>query len=328
MRKATHKTQSLAIASLIATFGLTSASNAAGQSLFESNPNLSPVSALFLLDSDGIAPGNGVSLHWQTASHSARENSQNASILLDGESSRARLEWRHQLNGRWSVGAGLSHWWHSGGTLDGFIDDWHATFGLPDGIRDTVEKDQLQFQYDEAGVQRLDFTRSRQGTGDLTLSVQRQLGDSGAWALAGHVKLPTGSLSNLSGSGETDVGLNLLWQPPISESPGWSWRGGVGVVALGNSELDLIDQSRLTWVAHGEVRYRVNRRIELGGRIEGHGAISDSDLDILGSPALWLVTGGEIRLNRQWRLHISVTEDIKVESAPDVTFNLGLHHNF
>ncbi|MEO0367117.1 MAG: DUF3187 family protein [Pseudomonadota bacterium] len=328
MRKAIHKTQSRIVELAIAVLVFVGMSTASAQSLFDAHANMSPISALFLLDSDGIAPGDGLSLHLQTASHSAREDTTNASILFDGESSRARLEWRHQWNERWSFGAGVSQWWHTGGTLDGFIDDWHATFGLPDGIRDTVAKDQLQFLYTEGGEQRLDFTRSRQGIGDVTLSAQRRLGSEGVWALAGHIKLPTGSIRNLSGSGAVDFGLNLLWQEPIADTSGWSWRGGVGVVALGESDLALVDQSGLTWVAHGEVRYRLNRRVDLGGRIEGHGALTDSNLEILGSPALWLVTGGEIRLNPQWRLHISVTEDIKVESAPDVTFNLGLQHKF
>ncbi|MEM8548656.1 MAG: DUF3187 family protein [Pseudomonadota bacterium] len=327
MRNAKDKTQRAVTGGIAALLLTAIAGPAFAQSLFEAHDNLSTVSALFQLDSDGIAPGSGLSLYWQTASHAARETNGDASILLDGESSRLRAEWRHSFNSHWSVSVGLSQWWHARGTLDGFIDSWHAAFGFPDGIRDDVPKGQIQFQYEEGGRTRLDVTRTRRGIGDLTLSTQRRFG-GGDWAIAAHLKLPTGSFRNLTGSGGTDFGLNVLWQPEVPDTQGWSWRAGAGAVALGTADIDLPGQSRITWVAHGELRYRINDAIDLGARLQGHGALSDSTLDILGRPALWLVTGGEIRSGDRWRITISVTEDIVVESAPDVSFNLGLHRKF
>lgn len=324
MRNALNKTQHLAIVWLC----LLAGSAIADEPLFDQHPNMAPVAGLFMLNSDRIADGNGWRVNWQTASHAARERRGDSAVLFDGETSRLNLSWRQPIGARWSVSADLSYWWHTRGTLDSFIDDWHSFFGLPDGIRDDVPNRQIAFQWSEDGVPIIDITRTRHGIGDLRLRAQRLLGDEGHWALTGQVKLPIGSTGDFASSGGTDIGVNLSWLPPAREGSRWSWSAGAGMVALGDADIDLGAQERVTWVAHGELRYRASQTIRLGARVQGHGAVTDSRLDMLGTPAVWLVTGGEIQFGEHWQLHLSVSEDIKVESAPDATFNLGLHHKF
>ena len=326
MRELRHKTHCLPALFAGALMSLPGAAEA--QALFDDHPNVAPIPALFLLTSDGLAPGSGWSVSSQTASHAALQSEPGASALFDGESTRLTLGWRHAITPSWSVGATFSHWWHTRGVLDGFIDGWHSAFGLPDGIRDDVPDDQIVFRYVEDGITRLDVSRTQRGAGDLTLSAQRRLGTAGDWALAMHLKLPTGSAGRVTGSGATDAGIVLAWTPARRASDRWQVSAGGGLMALGDADIDLPGQSRATWTAHGELAAVFDNQVQLGARLAAHGAISDSRLETLGEPAIWLVIGGTLPIGERHELELSVTEDIRVESAPDAVFNLRFRQRF
>jgi hypothetical protein len=71
------------------------------------------------------------------------------------------------------------------------------------------------------------------------------------------------------------------------------------------------------------VGFRALPSLELKAQIEGHTAVFDgSDLDYLGD-AVMLTVGGALHFGSGWRLDLGVSEDLAVESAPDVVFVIG-----
>ena len=59
-------------------------------------------------------------------------------------------------------------------------------------------------------------------------------------------------------------------------------------------------------------------------QLDAHSAFYDSGLTELGSDAAQLIIGGALRLSDTWVLDLAVSEDIAVDTAPDVVFHIGI----
>lgn len=295
------------------------------------SPNLQPTSGLFML----AAPTSNDArwaLDSHIASHAAREVRGNDQVLFDGETSEVKLAAQLPVSDRWAVSLSGSYRWHTKGTFDPFIDSWHKVFGLPEGIRDERPRDALRFDFTENGTTRLQLSDRQRGLGDVVIAAHYKLNvaDSGvgSWTLSTAVKLPTGDSDKLTGSGGTDIGMTLAYSHrQIAESP-WGWSAHVGAVVLGDASLENLQEK--SWVASGQLSatYAVTPSFSLGARLQGNSSVVQSSIDIVGDPALQLITGGEWRFADDWALRITVAEDILVDHSPDVTFRIGLASGF
>ena len=70
--------------------------------------------------------------------------------------------------------------------------------------------------------------------------------------------------------------------------------------------------------------WQLNPSVQLKLQLDWHTALYDSELEEIGDNSAQLVLGGAINLNRDTQLEIFVTEDIAVNTAPDVVFGLAL----
>jgi Protein of unknown function (DUF3187) len=62
--------------------------------------------------------------------------------------------------------------------------------------------------------------------------------------------------------------------------------------------------------------------------VDAHSAVFDSnDVDFLGDAVL-LSVGGSYEFTSDWQLTLGVSEDIAVESSPDVTFVVAIRKTF
>ena len=77
------------------------------------------------------------------ASHLRADGSGAELVLLDGETYRQSLSLRHGLGGGWEFLLDIPAVSHSGGVFDGFIENWHDAFGLPQGDRDRSPRGRL-----------------------------------------------------------------------------------------------------------------------------------------------------------------------------------------
>lgn len=274
-----------------------------------------------------LTQGQGdLRLDFDVANNFTRSRSGSESVSLDGESHRVELGWSHGLGDGWEIGVMLPWIDWRGGSLDGFIEDWHDTFGLPDGGRPDAPRNQLHFQYVRDGRTELDFDRAASGIGDLQLSAAYSLLREGnsAVALAMAVNLPTGTADKLTGAEATTASLNLaatqhdLFGLPLTAT------GNIGAMWLDRGEV-LADRQRDTvWFGAAELGWAIADDWRLKLQVNGHSAFYRSELRELGDAAGQLLLGGSVRLAPRWQLDIAVGEDIAVDTAPDVTFQLAL----
>jgi hypothetical protein len=257
-------------------------------------------------------------------------------IVLDGESYRWTLSARYGLGERFEAGIEIPYVFYSGGFLDGFIDDWHTTFNLPQGGRDTVSRNRLSYRYSKDGVQRLRLDHTDSGIGDIVLFGGMKLydvrdsGSHDSLALRSSIKLPTGDSSSLRGSGSTDFSLSLCGSMNnFTEWGSLGLFGSFGGLVMTRGDVLADQQNNLAGfgtlgLGWGPVEW-LSFKMQLNARTAlYHG----STLDELSRFSLMLISGGALKLPGDYLLDIGVSEDVAVATAPDVAFHLGLSNRF
>ncbi|HTZ41574.1 MAG TPA: DUF3187 family protein, partial [Syntrophales bacterium] len=187
--------------------------------------NQSPVIQIFglpAINDSRILPAGGkeLTLVLDVANNYVDDTARNEHIVLDGETYRLDLAGRFGIGNRLELGFEIPYIFQSGGVLDGFIESYHSTFGLPQGGRDQAPKGRLLFNYQRNGATLFQVDQCISGIGDLRLTagfqVYRDETESlRALALRASLKLPTGDSNELRGSGSTDL---ALW---LTGSQGW-----------------------------------------------------------------------------------------------------------
>ncbi|MDJ0916619.1 MAG: DUF3187 family protein [Woeseiaceae bacterium] len=264
-----------------------------------------------------------------TASHAIVETEGDESLVIDGETIRALIDVRYGIRPGLELGVELPYVMHQAGNLDSLIDTWHDIFNLPEGSRDDRPQDILDFTYSNAIGDVVAFTERTQGLGDVRLFAGLDLAssDNHKRSLRLSVKFPTGDAEELLGSGGTDVSVGVSGDIIAARDSGdFSLFYRANVTYLGEPDLLADIYNDLVWQFSAGVAYPLHPRFALNAQSTLRTSLYDSDIETLGEPALTLTFGGTIRLTERLSLGLGVTEDIKVNSAPDVTFNLGFRY--
>jgi hypothetical protein len=286
---------------------------------------------------DIVPPGAfRVGLSIDTSSNYTVSSAIREQISLDGETCRTAVTTRFGVSPNFEAGIEIPYYVQGGGFLDGFIIDWHNTFGLPQGGRDTAPKNRINYSYRKDGVQKLRMDSSASGIGDISLTGGFSLYDvresdhHDRLAIKGSVKLPTGDSSYLFGSGSTDLSLQFCGSMiNYSEWGSLGLYGSVGALAMTRSDL-LRDQHKpLAGVGTFGFGWGPASWISFKVQLNGNTALyRDSSLDEISKSAVMIMFGGALRFPEEYLLDIGVAEDISVGTAPDVSFHLGLSKRF
>lgn len=292
---------------------------------------LPPAEPATLLDSGQAA----ARLTLDLANSYTRSGSSSESLLLDGETYRSNLALRYGVTERLQVGIDLPHISHSRGFFDGFIENWHNSFNLPDGERNQAPRDRLTYSYQRNSQPLLDLTDSSAGLGDLLLSGAWQLvretgGRPGAASLVISLKLPTGDSDKLLGSGSTDLALTLNGQ---REAPVEMGRVAAfaSLGALLMTDGKVLENQRRNLAGFGSLGFgwAPYDWLALKLQLDGHSSFyKNSDLNEIDTNSVQLVLGGALQLTESATLDLAVAEDIMVHTAPDVVFHLALRNTF
>jgi hypothetical protein len=265
--------------------------------------------------------------------HSKRSETSSESIILDGESYRTALIYRRGMADGWQLGMELPLISHRSGFMDNFIENWHDTFGLPNGDRDPWPNNRLLFSYSRDGVVVEELSSGTTGVGDLQLLVSRRLmADSNrmSWALNASLDLPTGDVDRLQGSGSVDL---AIWLSGAAPSLVEKWRIGgylqAGWLRPGNGDLLSDQQERSVWFGSAGLHWRAWPWLMLKAQLDGHSALYDSGLDQLGKRSMMLTTGASMPLERFGGvLDLAIGENLVTDTVPDFMVNLSYRHRF
>jgi hypothetical protein len=264
-----------------------------------------------------------------TSSHAVSDRSGDEQLVFDGETTRMELRLRYAPTERLEIGLELPYLWHSEGNLDSLIDTWHDIFNLPGGNRVTRATDILEFRYGNAAGNELNLSGSANGIGDLRLTAGWRLGDNPdhARALRFAVTAPTGEAMDLLGSDAVTVGFGYAGDVR-NMTAGGKLSLFYRLHATWIDEPAILPEIYNEWIGHaaGGFGYRATRWLDLRAQVLARTATHDADVQSLGESSWILSFGGNIRLGDYYELSLSVGEDIKVESSPDVSFQLSLRY--
>ena len=269
----------------------------------------------------------------QTASHSVGEEAGLETLIVDGETSRIDLLWKRGIGDRLELGVEIPWLTHQAGGLDSVIDEWHSIFGLPEGERPERPRDLLEFVYADADGVGLNRTARSNGIGDLRVTLGYRLsstpidskGGARHTALRFGLKLPTGDDANLHGSGGTDVSVGIAGDYlGLGRHGSWSAYYRLHGTYLGEPRFLRRRHESIVAQAVGGISWRPHDVVSLTAQLALRSGLYDSDIEMLGGPAMSLTFGALFRVGERVELSLAVGEDVIVESTPDVTFQLGV----
>jgi len=243
----------------------------------------------------------------------------NEFIVVDLESARFLPHARVGLGRGVELGAAVPIFYFYGGFLDGFISGFHETFNLPNSVRLREPEDLIRYRYLVGRRRVIDRWDSVGGLGDATVSIKKafDLPHRSELALRAAVKLPTGSLDHLTGSGATDFGFGVA-ASRVGRRFGGYFNGYYHV--LGRP-----DASRLATRSYLSLNVGIDARLKknLAGIIElDHlGRFIESDLPVFNRGALQLVFGLRYRASDRFTYEFRFTEDLS-RAAPDFTVGM------
>lgn len=249
-------------------------------------------------------------------------------FVVDGEALHATLIFRQGFGNQmeWALEVPLVR--HSGGFMDGIIDDFHDIFGFDRGRRETVEDDQIQYLYQRNGVTQLNIDDSEQGIGDIRVVVTKQLSgikEGHGASISGLVKLPTGDADRLTGSEGTDAAVWLTYGGKPAAGSRWDWLGSIG--ALYTSDGEIIEDQRDNSAVFGSytLGWRWTDTLQLKGQIYAHSPLyDDTDLDPLGEFAVLGIVGLGWRLTPEIDLDFGLVEDLHEGASADVSLHFAV----
>lgn len=244
------------------------------------------------------------------------------SLFVDGESSTLRLTMDRPLASGWRYRLTVPFSHDGGGILDTTIDSYHQLFGLPRGPRPSYPKNQLRYFYSGAGQVELD--RPQTSLGDIAAEVGWYGIDSSGRSLSfwGGVEAPTGSADKLTGDGAWD---GALWAHWAARSARWQFAGEGGVAeAFGDAVFEGAARRATAFARVAATRTLAaawSLRVQLDGESR---RVTGSELRFLG-PSLQMTAGAVYRWLGRWRAEFGFSEDVAVNTAPDITFFIGIH---
>ena len=256
------------------------------------------------------------------------ESSDDYDFTMDAESQEVRLRLEHALGSKWAAMIEVPWRNLSGGSLDGFIDNWHDLFGLPQGPRKDMPDDRLLIDYQQDGQALLHVDDSGSGIADIPIGIGYQAYSSderalGAWIT---VKLPVGDSDYLLGSGATDVALSVAGETWLAEK--WLLFGQVDAVWLGDGDILPQYQDSFAWSGLAGVSWNAWRTLDLTVQFQANSQIFDLPADGLSGDAVILSYGGSYRTTGGWRFDFGMSEDIQVDASPDATFYFAVQRGF
>jgi len=256
------------------------------------------------------------------------DTSGNSAFTLDAETVEMRLHLEHSFWPKIAVRAQLPWRRVSGGSLDGFIEDWHEFFGLPNGSRDRLPRDELLIEYRVADATLLRFDESTSGVSDIPLSVGYQLQASDTRSMSAWltVKAPLGDANDLTGSGAVDVALSLSAQSALNED--WDLFGQVNAVWLGDGDLLPQLQESAVFSALAGITWNPWRELDLTVQFEGNSRVFEGGGTDFSGDAILMTFGGSYRTQGGWQFDLGISEDIDVGASPDIAFNVAARRKF
>lgn len=250
------------------------------------------------------------------------ENNPHETLLVDGESDALDLTYENSPAQNWRYRFTLPIVHDGGGVLDSVIDTWHEVFGFNRGNRPFYPKKQIDYFY-SGGDARIDLNHPQTSLGDIAADLGWYALDDAHRTLSlwTGLKAPTGSVAALTSDGAWD---GALWAHAAMRWPKWQLAAELGAAEPFGDEIFAGTAHRSSVFARFAATRALGPKWSLRAQLDGQtGHVAGSDSRFLG-PSLQLTVGAARILRGRWRIEMGFAEDAAVNTAPDVTFFLGI----
>jgi Protein of unknown function (DUF3187) len=249
------------------------------------------------------------------------ESNSHESLLVDGESAVLDLTYENALSQNWRYRFTVPIVHDSGGVLDSVIDAWHEAFGFSRGYRPFYPKKQLDYSY--LGASSIELNHPQTSLGDIAADLGWYAADDARRTLSlwAGLKAPTGNVSNLTSDGAWD---GAMWVHGAARWPKWQIAAELGLAQPFGDEIFAGLAHRSSLFARFAATRAAGAAWSLRAQLDAQtGHVAGSELRFLG-PSLQLTLGAARRLRGRWHLEMGFAEDVAVNTAPDITFFLGI----
>ena len=244
-------------------------------------------------------------------------------LLYDAEIHTARIAVTRAFGEHWLVRASLAAEDIGDGFLDGFLKDFHRTFGFSNGDRGHLGSDGHTITYSDATGDRLRFDRSAHAVAPLLVDAAwRMPADTHEWLLGATLKVPTSHSSVLNDDRSTDLSL---WGAVQSTTPDTRFPWGLRAGVMRRGDTDLLPQIAKDNVAFADavLGWRPFAQWEIAAQYQYHSAPYSSDIPLLQSAGT-LALSGIWHARAGWSVRAGLVEDLPARHAQDVTFFVGV----
>ena len=282
------------------------------------------VRAFYLpLPSDGrLTDGQNLAATLSISNTLNVENRPHENLLVDGEGDTLAVSFEDGLYQDWRYRITVPVIHDSGGFLDSAIDHWHRWFGFNAGNRPFYPQNELVYSY-SGGRRAINLTQPQTSIGDIAGELGWYPIDDAHRTVSfwSGLEAPTGSASKLTGDGAWDA---AVWAHGALRWPQWQLAAELGAAQPFGDEIFAGAAHRLSVFARFAATRALGSEWWLRAQLDGQsGRVTDSDIRFLG-PSLALTVGAVRRLGARWRVEFGFAEDAGVNTAPDITFFLGI----
>lgn len=252
----------------------------------------------------------------------------NENLTIDAENYRYDLTLAYQQK-NWTFGGRFSLLSTQAGSLDGLIEDWHDFFGFSQSGRDTNPNDQLNINYTRNGSVIYQQTSRSDGLGDIALTFAYSLASDskGSTEISLALDLPTGSEIDNTGNEAIDFAIWYRKTRTVTERSSLFGLFGMSHLGKGGQLENFLE--RQVWVAQIGIEHRFNDYVSSILQLDMHSAlVKDSALTALGNSLQMQVGLTFPRLIEDHDLSLFFSEDILIDSAPDITFGLQIKRRY
>ena len=185
-------------------------------------------------------------------------------FMIDGEWLHFAARVSYMLTADVELGAYIPFLGRTGGFTDGFIEDFHNTFGYGNAHRESYPRNRSIVDIRSPDGQHARWEGDQWGLSDVSLFASWTLTQGGRFVpsivVGGMATLPTGDKDKLLGSGKPAFGVSALLTKRIETTP---WRLFLGTVASysDNDEIVGIDTRKTQFAALGGLEYEWSDRI-------------------------------------------------------------------
>lgn len=236
------------------------------------------------------------------------------------------LDWR--IASRFQIGLTLPFLRHGGGFLDRTVEGFHSLFNLTNGGRENTPQNDYGVyvvRNNQFWIKSAESASLRQGDFVVRIKTPLYRGHKRIdLALAGAVKLPTGSLETLTGSGGFDIqaGLFATWRPATI----LAFHYNISYSRLGSPSRH--DGFPLRSITTHMLALETRCTSRLSALIQAQsntGPFPKSVLGPLDRTAFEISMGAKYGLSKTMTLEFGVTENLsQYHNTPDIGFHAGV----